>query len=267
MAALEVGNGRIFAAEALGTAILVMGGPGSAVLAGDRIGVLGVALAFGFSLMVAAYLVGHVSGCHVNPAITLAMWITRKVSSTRALFSVAGQIVGGIGGAAIIYGIASGREGYSRGGFASNGWAQLSLGGYGLGATIVAEVVFTAILVVVVLGTTTERFPGAMGPVAAGMTLALIHLVTIPVDGTSVNPVRSLSTAIFSDPDLDHLQQLWVFIVFPLVGAVVGVIAWLIVDDATLESTLLDTVQTRYIRDTADKVGDSVVDAVEDATD
>jgi aquaporin Z len=263
----QVGSGRILAAEAVGTAILVMGGPGTAVLAGNRVGVLGVALAFGFSLLVAAYLVGSVSGCHVNPAVTLAMWLTRKVTTTQAVVSVIGQVLGGVAGAAVIYGVASGRPGFERGSFASNGWAQLSLDGYNLGAVIVVEVVFTAVLVAVVVATTNKSFPAAMGPVAAGLTLAVIHLITIPVDGTSVNPVRSLSTALFSDWDTDHLQQLWVFIVFPLVGAVVGVVAWLVVDDATLESTMLDTVQTRYVRDLADDLADDVVDKIEDATD
>ena len=138
---MEPGNARIVAAEALGTAILILGGPGTAILAGDRVGLLGIALGFGFSLMIAAYLIGHISGCHINPAVTFAMWITRKVSSKRAIASVVGQLIGGVGGAAIIYGIASGRDGYQRGSFAANGWGKLSANGYGLGSTIVVEIV------------------------------------------------------------------------------------------------------------------------------
>lgn len=260
---MEQGNGRIVAAEAIGTAILIFGGPGTAILAGDDVGVLGIALGFGLSLMIAAYLIGHISGCHINPAVTLAMWLTKKVSSKRAIASVAGQLVGGIGAAAIVYGIASGRDGYQRGGFASNGWGKLSQNGYGLGSTIIVEIVLTAVLVLVVLGTTHAKFPAAMGPVAAGMTLTVIHLISIPVDSTSVNPARSIATAVFSDPDLDHLKQLWAFIVFPLIGAVVGVIAWLVIDDSALESTRLDTGVTRAVRDAADKVADEVDDTLD----
>lgn len=263
----DVTNARVFAAEALGTAILIMGGPGSAILAGNEIGQLGISLAFGLSLLVAAYLIGNVSGCHINPAVTLAMWIARKVDGRRALHCVGGQLVGGIGGAAIIYGIASSLEGYQRDRFAANGWAQLSPGGYGLGAAIIVEVVFTALLVVVVLGTTNRRFPAGMGPVAVGLALTVIHLITIPVDATSVNPVRSLSTALFADPNEDYLQQLWLFIVFPLIGAVLGVVAWLIVDEATLETTLLDTVQTRYVRDVSDNVVDKVEHGFDETAD
>jgi aquaporin Z len=261
----QTNHGRILAAELVGTAVLVMGGPGSAILAGGVIGILGVALAFGFSLMIMAYAIGPTSGCHINPAVTLGMLLTRKIGLTRAVFSWIGQIVGGILGAVIIYGIASGRDGWERGAFASNGWDRDGFSG--LGATIIVEIVFTAILVWVVLATTTRRFSPGFGGLVVGMTLALIHLVTIPVDNTSVNPARSLATAIFADTDPNALGQLWAFIVFPLVGAVLGVFVWLLVDEATLESTMLDSDALRSARDAADRLSDRAVDAVEDAVD
>lgn len=254
---------RVLGAEAIGTAILIVGGPGSAILAGDRIGMLGVSLAFGFSLLIAAYLVGSISGCHINPAVTLAMWLTRKVPGAQAITSVVGQVIGGFAGALIVFFAAGGSDGYRRGGFAANGWAQLSARGSNIAATIFVEIVFTALLVLVVLGTTNKRFPAAMAPVTAGLTLTLIHLVTIPVDNTSVNPIRSLVTAVFSDWDLDYLQQVWVFILFPLVGAVLGVVLWLVIDEERLEATLLDNPQTRYSRDQVDKVAHKVTDAID----
>ncbi len=255
---------RVLGAEAIGTAILIVGGPGSAVLAGDRIGMLGVSLAFGFSLLIAAYLVGSVSGCHINPAVTLAMWLTKKVSGAQAITSVAGQLGGGFVGGFVVLFAAGGSAGYYRGSFAANGWAQYSARGSNIAATIFVEIVFTALLVMVVLATTGQRFPAAMAPVAAGLTLTLIHLVTIPVDNTSVNPVRSLVTASFADRNLDHLEQLWVFLLFPLVGAVLGVVLWLIIDEKRLEATLLDNPQTRYSRDQVEKVALKVTDALND---
>jgi aquaporin Z len=261
----QTNNGRILAAELVGTAVLVIGGPGSAILAADAIGILGVALAFGFSLMIMAYVIGPISGCHINPAVTLGMLLTRKIDLTRAVFSWIGQVVGGILGAVIIYGIASGRDGWERGAFASNGWDRDGFSG--LGSTIIVEIVFTAVLVWVVLATTTKRFSAGFGGLVVGFTLALIHLVTIPVDNTSVNPARSIATAIFADTDPNALGQLWAFIVFPLVGAVLGVFVWLLVDDATLETTMLDSDALRTVRDAADRVSDRAVDTVEDAVD
>ena len=227
MAGSKVG---VLGAEALGTAILILGGPGSAILAGEKIGLLGISLAFGFSLLVAAYLVGHVSGCHINPAVTLAMWLTKQVSATQAAVSVVGQAIGGFAGGFILLGIASGQPDYYRGGFAANGWGDLSPHHFNFGAMVLVEIFFTALLVVVVLGTTRIGFPAGFGPVTAGLALALIHLVTIPIDNTSVNPIRSLVTASFADANLDYLQQVWAFIVFPLVGAVVGVLFWKIIE-------------------------------------
>jgi len=247
----------IVAAEFVGTAVLVMVGPGAAILAPD-LGHLGVALAFGFALLIMAYVIGPISGCHINPAVTFGMLLSKKIRPRQAAYAWGAQVVGGVFGAAVIYGIASGRDGWERGGFASNGWDRDGFSG--LGSTIVVEIVFTALLVFVVLSTTGRRFAPGFGGLTAGITLTVIHLVTIPVDNTSVNPARSIATAIFADASPNALGQLWAFIVFPMVGAVVGVFVWLLVDEATLESTMLDTDVLRQTRDTLD-------DAVDDALD
>ncbi len=255
-------SGRIFAAELVGTAVLMLGGPGVAIFSVQAVGILGVALGFGLSLVIMAYAIGPISGCHINPAVTLGMLLTRKISGVHAAMAWIGQLVGGIGGAAIIYGIASGRDGYERGQFAANLWSGEY---YGLGAAIVAEVVLTALLVMVVLFTTTRSMAPGMGGLVAGLTLTVIHLISIPIDNTSVNPARSIGAALFADTDTEALQQLWAFVVFPLIGAVVGVIIWLVLDDTRLEDTMLAEVPgLTDVRDALDKVADEAVDAVED---
>jgi aquaporin Z len=243
----------IVAAEFVGTAVLVLCGPGSAILA-PELGQLGVSLAFGFALLIMAYVIGPISGCHINPAITLGMLLSKKVTLPHAAYAWGAQILGGIFGAIVIYGIASGRDGWERGTFASNGWDRNGLSG--MGAMIVVEIVFTALFVFVVLTTTGRRFAPGFGGLVAGITLAVIHLVTIPVDNTSVNPARSIATAIFADTDPNALGQLWAFIVFPLIGSVVGVFVWLLVDEATLEQTMFDTEILRDTRDALDDVID-----------
>ena len=258
-------SGRILAAEIVGTTVLMLGGPGVAIFSAEAVGVLGIALGFGLSLAIMAYVIGPISGCHINPAVTLGMLLTRKVTLTHAVMAWIGQLLGGIGGAAIIYGIASGRDDFQRGQFAANLWSGQY---YGVGAAIVAEVVLTALLVLVVLSTTTRAMAPGMGGLVAGLTLTVIHLVSIPIDNTSVNPARSIGTALFADTDFEALQQLWVFVVFPLVGAVVGVIVWLVLDDTRLEDTMLAEVPGMAdVRDALDKVADEAVDAVEDAVD
>jgi aquaporin Z len=261
-------NARILAAEIIGTTILMLGGPGAAVLAGDRLGVLGVALSFGFTLTALAYVIGPVSGCHVNPAVTLAMWLTRKVSTTALPFYWIGQFLGAALGGLIVFGIANGVDGWDRGSFAANGWAELSSGGYGLGSTIVVELVFTALLVFVFLSVTNRHAFTGMGGLAVGLTYAFVHLVTSSVDNTGVNPARSFGTAIFADNgSYDALLQLWAFVVFPLLGAVVGVFVWLLADDATLEDTALANPALIRARDLADRAVDEVVEEIEEITD
>ncbi len=258
-------NGRILAAELVGTAVLMLGGPGVAIFSAEAVGVLGIALGFGFSLLIMAYVIGPISGCHINPAVTLGLFLSRKIDAAHAVFAVIGQLVGAIGGAAIIYGIASGRDDWERGQFAANLWSGPY---FGVGAAIVTEVVLTALLVMVVLFTTTRKFAPGFGGMVAGLTLTLIHLISIPIDNTSVNPARSIATALFADSSYEALQQLWVFIVFPLVGGVVGVLLFLMLDDSRLEDTMLaDVPGLTEVRDTVDKVADEAIDAVEDAVD
>jgi aquaporin Z len=265
-------NGRILAAELVGTLVLMLGGPGVAILLptlgllpeGDAstgaglVKILIIALGFGFSLLIMAYAIGPISGCHINPAVTLGMLLTRKVDITQAVYSWIGQIVGAIGGAAIIYGIASGRDGFQRGQFAANLWSGKY---YGLGSAIVVEVVLTGLLVMVVLFTTTKKFAPGMGGLVAGITLTLIHMISIPVDNTSVNPARSLGTALFADSHTEALQQLWAFIIFPLIGAVVGVVVWLMLDETRLEDTeLVELPGAAELRDVLGNISEGVND-------
>jgi len=255
--------GRVFAAELVGTAVLMIGGPGTAILAGEAVGTLGIAIAFGLSLLIMAYVIGPISGCHINPAVTLGLFLAKKVSGAHAIFSVLGQIVGDTLGGALVLGIASGRDDFERGAFASNRWSGQFAG---LGSTIVVEVVLTALLVLVVLATSTPKFAAGFQGLVAGLTLMLIHLISIPVDNTSVNPARSFGAAIYARLNSDALEQLWAFIVFPLVGAVVGVIVWLIIDDSRLESTMLAGVPGLIdARDTFEIGSGEVVASVEDA--
>lgn len=229
---------RIGVAEFIGTAILVIGGPGSAILAGNQIGTLGVAFAFGLSLLCAAYLIGSISGCHINPAVTVGLWVIGKTKHGDVPWYVGGQILGGLAGAGIIFVIAEGLPrfaGASASGFASNGWGEHSpsavathsgavIEGYGLGATMVTEIVLTALFVLVVAGTTRKSMAVGFTGLTVGLMLMLVHLVSIPVDNTSVNPARSLATAVFQGGWA--LNQLWVFIVFPLVGGLAGALIW-----------------------------------------
>jgi aquaporin Z len=229
---------RIGIAEFFGTMILVIGGPGSAILAGDQIGNVGIALAFGISLLCAAYFIGGISGCHINPAVTFGLWVIGKTRGHTVPWYLGGQVLGGIAGAAVIYVIAEGLPrfaGAEATGFASNGWGDHSpsavtlrsgriLEGYGLGATIVTEIALTALFVLVVASTSRKSMPAGFTGLAVGLMLTLVHLVSIPVDNTSVNPARSLATAIFQGDWA--LEQLWAFIVFPIIGGVVGALVW-----------------------------------------
>jgi aquaporin Z len=230
---------RILIAEAIGTFVLVMAGPGTAVLATGgffetgSVQVLGVALAFGLALLTMAYAIGNISGCHINPAVTLGLWAMKKTKTALVPFYVVGQLAGAALGGAVIWAVAEGAPGAFDPGtanFAVNGWANLSPGGFAFGAMVVTEIVMTALLVFVVLSTTHRRFSTSAAGLAVGLTLTMIHLISIPIDNTSVNPARSFAMAIYAGGDA--LQQLWAFIVFPLLGALVGALAWWAVDDS-----------------------------------
>jgi aquaporin Z len=236
---------RIFGAEFVGTCVLMIIGPGSAIVALDVIGgTMGVSLAFGLALLAMAYTIGHVSGCHINPAVTLGFLLSKKITIVQSVYYWVAQLTGAALGGLLIFAITkSGDLDKTTAGpggpqiFAANGWGDKIGSQYGLGSVIVVEIVFTALLVFVVLATTTVGYPTGFGGLAAGLTLGMIHLATIPVDNTSVNPARSFGTAIFSGSDA--LSQLWAFFVFPLIGGVVGVLVWILVHDAKLEDTIL----------------------------
>jgi len=232
-------NLRIFAAELVGTTVLLLIGAGSAIIASDKIGNYGVAFAFGLALLAMAYTIGHVSGCHINPAVTLAFLLARRLNLKQASFYWVAQVVGAILGAFLIWIITRTGDRDTTGVFAANGWGKDIGSVYGLGAVVVVEIVFTALLIFVVLSTTTVGFVPGFGALAIGLTLAMIHLATIPVDNTSVNPARSIGTAIFSGTNA--LEQLWAFVLFPLIGAVLGVLVWLVVHENELEETTLGT--------------------------
>lgn len=216
--------GNKVAAEFIGTFWLVFGGCGSAVLAAAfpelGIGFAGVALAFGLTVLTMAYAIGHVSGCHLNPAVSVGLVVGKRFPASELLPYIIAQVLGGMAGAAVLYFIASGVEGFQAGGFASNGFGEHSPGGYSMQAALTAEIVLTFAFLFVILGATDKRAPAALAPVAIGFCLTLIHLIGIPVDNLSVNPARSTGTALFAEPWA--LQQLWLFWVAPIVGGAIG---------------------------------------------
>ncbi|MEO6955338.1 MAG: MIP family channel protein [Antricoccus sp.] len=213
---------RSYLAELVGTGILVIGGVGTAVIAGKEVGFLGIALAFGLTLGFLVYAIGPISGCHVNPAVTLGLTVTGKIAVKDAVAYVIAQCLGAIAGGAVIFGIANGRPGYNSiaDGLGQNGWGDASPLHYSQAAAFGAEIVLTFLLVFVVLAATDRIGTAALAGIAIGFTLVVIHLVGIPIDGTSVNPARSLGAAIFSGSVA--LSQLWLFIVAPLIGGIVG---------------------------------------------
>ena len=211
-------------AEFMGTFWLVFGGCGSAVLAAAfpnlGIGFLGVALAFGLTVLTMAYAIGHVSGCHLNPAVSVGLVVGKRFPASDLLAYVIAQVAGAIAGAGVLYVIASGKAGFSLGGFASNGYADHSPGGYSLAACLVAEVVLTFMFLMIILGATDRRAPLGFAPIAIGLGLTLIHLIGIPVTNLSVNPARSTGPALFVGGWA--VQQLWLFWVAPIAGAAIA---------------------------------------------
>lgn len=216
-------------AEFIGTFWLVFGGCGSAVLAAAfpnvGIGFLGVALAFGLTVLTMAYAIGHISGCHLNPAVTIGLFTGQRIPARDILPYIVAQVLGAIAGAGVLYVIASGKAGFSlTGGFASNGYADHSPGGYSLLACLVAETVLTFMFLIIIMGSTDKRAPKGLAPLAIGFGLTLIHLISIPVTNTSVNPARSTGPALFVGGWA--IQQLWLFWVAPILGAAVAGLAY-----------------------------------------
>ncbi len=214
-----------YGAEFLGTFWLVLGGCGSAVIAAGfpvgGIGLLGVSFAFGLTLLTMAFAIGHISGCHLNPAVSVGLWLGKRFPASELPPYLIAQVMGAIAAGGVLYIIASGAPGFdiSRG-FASNGYGAHSPGGYSLAAALVTEVVMTAFFLLVILGATDKRAPAGFAPIAIGLALTLIHLISIPVTNTSVNPARSTGVAVFVGDWA--IAQLWLFWVAPIAGAVLG---------------------------------------------
>ncbi|KAB2698423.1 aquaporin Z [Ochrobactrum sp. Kaboul] len=215
-------------AEFFGTFWLVFGGCGSAVLAAAfpelGIGFLGVAFAFGLTVLTMAFAVGGISGGHFNPAVSLGLVIGGRLPAKDLIPYWIAQVLGAIVAAAVLYLIASGKSGFTAGGFASNGYGELSPGGYSLTSALLIEIVLTAFFIIIILGSTSSIAPAGFAPIAIGLGLTLIHLISIPVTNTSVNPARSTGVALFADTAA--LSQLWLFWVAPLIGAALGAIIW-----------------------------------------
>jgi aquaporin Z len=213
-----------FIAEFIGTLWLVLGGCGSALLAAAYpelgIGFVGVAIAFGLTVVTMAYSIGHISGCHLNPAVSIGLCIGGRFDKKALLPYISAQVLGGIAGAGILYIIASGKTGFEMGGFAANGYGEHSPGGYSMLAALVTEIVMTFMFLVIILGATHSKAPKGFAGLAIGLGLTLIHLISIPVTNTSVNPARSTSQAIFAGGWA--LDQLWLFWVAPIVGAILA---------------------------------------------
>ncbi|MCY3003089.1 MAG: aquaporin Z [Planctomycetota bacterium] len=225
---------KAYAAEFLGTFWLVLGGCGSAVLAAAfpdvGIGLLGVSFAFGLTVLTMAYAIGHISGCHLNPAVSIGLVAAGRFQASKLVPYIAAQVLGAIAAGGVLYGIASGKAGFDlAGGFASNGYAEHSPGGYSLLAAALAEIVMTAFFLIVILGATDKRAPAGFAPIAIGLGLTLIHLISIPVTNTSVNPARSTGVALFVGDWA--VAQLWLFWVAPIAGAVIGALIYRFIGD------------------------------------
>lgn len=218
-----------YMAEFVGTFWLVLGGCGSAVLAAGfpelGIGFVGVALAFGLTVLTMAFAIGHISGCHLNPAVSIGLWVGGRFDAKDLVPYIISQVLGGIAAGGILYLIASGQAGFDlAGGFASNGFGEHSPGGYTMMAALITEVVMTAMFLIVIMGATDSRAPAGFAPIAIGLCLTLIHLISIPVTNTSVNPARSTAVAVYVGDWAT--SQLWLFWVAPIVGAVIGALIY-----------------------------------------
>lgn len=226
---------KAYFAETIGTFWLVLGGCGSAVLAAafpeHGIGFMGVALAFGLTVVTMAYAIGPISGCHLNPAISIGLWAGGRFPSTQVLSYIVAQLIGGIIAGGVLYLIATGKAGFDvNSGFAANGYGAHSPGGYSMMAALITEIVMTAIFLFVIMGATNKNAHPMMAGLAIGLTLTLIHLISIPVDNTSVNPARSTGVAVYVGGWA--VQQLWLFWVAPIIGGIIGALMYRAVDIA-----------------------------------
>jgi len=224
-----------YIAELIGTFWLVLGGCGSAVLAAAfpdvGIGLLGVSLAFGLTVLTMAYAIGHISGCHLNPAVSVGLWVGGRFPASQLAPYIVAQVLGAVIAGAVLYLIASGQAGFDvSAGFASNGYGDHSPGGYTLTAALITEVVMTMMFLVVILGATDSRAPQGLAPIAIGLCLTLIHLISIPVTNTSVNPARSTGVALFVGDWA--VAQLWLFWVAPIIGAALGAVVYRFIGSA-----------------------------------
>ena len=220
---------KAYGAEFIGTFWLVLGGCGSAVLAaafpGVGIGLLGVSLAFGLTVLTMAYAIGHISGCHLNPAVSIGLWAGGRFPANKLLPYIVAQVLGAIAAGGVLYLIASGKAGFSlAGGMASNGYGEHSPGGYSLTAALVTEVVMTMMFLIVILGATDRRAPAGFAPLPIGLALTLIHLISIPVTNTSVNPARSTGVGVYVGDWA--VSQLWLFWLAPIAGALLGALVY-----------------------------------------
>jgi len=215
-----------YVAELIGTFVLVFMGCGSAVLAGDRIGLLGIALAFGLSVLVMVYAIGNISGCHINPAITVSMLVAGKINAKNAAGYITAQCIGAILASATLLLIAKGNSFYTLAldGLGQNGYGANSPGGYSLMACFIAEVILTALFLFVIFGSTSKQAPSGFAGLSIGLSLVLIHLVGIPITGTSVNPARSLGPALLVGGEA--LSDLWLFWVAPMIGGILAAVLW-----------------------------------------
>ena len=223
---------KSYAAEFIGTFWLVLGGCGSAVLAaafpGLGIGLLGVSLAFGLTVVTMAYAIGHISGCHLNPAVSIGLCVGGRFPARQLMQYIVSQVLGAVAAGAVLFVIASGSAGFDVGaGFASNGYGEHSPGGYTLMSVVVCEIVMTAMFLLVILGATDPRAPQGFAPLAIGLALCLIHLISIPVSNTSVNPARSTGVALYVGDWAT--QQLWLFWLAPIAGAILGALIYRII--------------------------------------
>jgi aquaporin Z len=247
-------NIRIAIAEAIGTMVLVIGGPGTAIFATGlfgadpgslNVGTLGVSLAFGLALLAMAYTIGNISGCHINPAVTIGLLVLGKIEAATAAVYIAAQIVGGIIGGLFIYLVVMGGPDGSldrvqAAGFASNGYDTHSPGLFNLASVAATEIVLTAVFVMIVVATSRRTFTPGFTGLSVGLALTLIHLISIPISNTSVNPARSIATAVFQGDWA--LGQVWAFIVFPIIGAVIGGALWrYLVQPEEAEGRVVDT--------------------------